>query len=91
MRKLYMLTQEETGRLMQFNVLKTEQKPILLSDVKPGYYGCLVEMVKSSNGILQFEDCATVSIPVGNIDDKLIYKPIYLTNKSSLLRGSIFI
>lgn len=91
MRKLYMLTHEETGRLMQFSVLHTYAKPAALSDVKSGYYGCLVEMVKSSNGVLHFEDCATVSIPVGVIDDKLIYKPVYLTNKSSLLRSSIFI
>lgn len=91
MRKLYMLTHEEAGRLMQFSVLKTENKPTMLSEVKSGFYGCLVEMIKASNGILHFEDCATVSVPVGLVNDKLIYKPVYLTNKSSLLRGSVFI
>lgn len=89
MRKLFMLTQEEAGRLMQFNVLQTTAKPIGLTDVKPGLYGCLVEMLAANNGVLHFEDCAAVSVPVGTMGDKLIYKPVYLTNKSSLLRGSV--
>ena len=91
MRKLYLLTQEEAGKLMQFSVLKTENKPVTLSEVKPGTYGCLVEMTKASDGVLRFEDCATISVPLGEDKNKFIYKPVYMTRQSRVLRGSVFI
>lgn len=91
MRKLYLLTHEDAGRLMQFRVLTVKQEPTTLNDfLKKGksYYGCLVEMdMPDKTDILRFENCLGISLPIMQTNSgKVVYGATYLTDKSEWLK-----
>ena len=94
MRRLYLLTHEEAGRLMQFRIVNVERESTTLHDFlkKPNnYYGCLVEMeVTDKSKTLKFEDCLAISLPIMQTNvGKTIYGSVYLTDKAEWLKGKL--
>ena len=95
MRKLYLLTAEEAGRLLQMGLVSTcaPKKTLgeFISMKDHGMY-CLVEKGGTHFGrqcTISLDEVYGISVPIGQVNGLTTYGAVYLTKNSTLLRRRI--